>query len=657
MIAPTLASACWLGYEVITALAKNKWNFLLRFFCGVPIGIVYQAFYVLFLQFYIPWGTKQCIIVNLTFLIFSIFLHKYNSKFYPAFLIKKNVLDIISIGIGMIFIFIRLHMIYFQDGRYTRGAAYSDFSFHTQLASSFAIGCNVNRTSLLGFMTPMSAGSSLAYPILVNFYSAFLVSSCGVSLQMAFRWPTILIGISFVYIMHSLTLKFTSDSFAAALCLPLWAFSGGLGFLEIFDFGLSMPGPKYINYIHEWTLRKNVFWFQSLTHIFHPQRCATYSIPLCYIEILSLLYGIKMFEWEFFVIAAIAVGITPQTQVHAYVSCAIFSISLAITTFPFNKPFRVMVRAVICWALFGICANLIAFPLVFPYFDRTEQKEFFNVKPIWKNREYASPPFAFFKVWWNALGPFFVISIFTGFATANINQIRIYLASLAVFFIGQVVMFQPWELDNCKILQDGWIPIAIGFVSQFFSKLFTQTKSNFIKVSLYLLFISCIASGFINIVTYEGYKATVCSFTDEQSGKWISENTPVNGVFYQSKEQVMAPSASYAGRSLFFGYVGWMTSHGLLNNSRLNAIFSFERGEDPEINEKFNVKYIVVTDGESTSENLDKYENKTYYERIMDIGEYKLFRFIDNDKYKPKGDKEHTKKRKHKKKLYSFSIN
>lgn len=685
MIVPTLASACWSGYEVITALVGNRWNFLLRLFSGVPFGLMFQSLFVLILQYYVPWGFKQAVIVILTFSIISYILHKYNQRYiHPLLKIRMKVYEIISLLVYMIFIFYRLSLINFNQGRYTRGAAYSDFSFHTELVSSFSIGCNVNRTSLLDFLTPMSSGTKLSYPVLVNFYTAFLYSSCDVSFPIAFRWPTLLNGISFVYIIFSLTKLYTSDSIASLISIPLWAFSGGLGFLEVFDYGLTPPGQN-VNYIHDFSNNSHAFWFQSLTHIFHPQRCATFALPLCYITISSLICGIEKFEWRFFVLAALTVAITPQTQVHAYVSLAIFSISLAFFTFPFPIKIEVIdisrfqisfkfecktaiFKAIFCWTVFGVLANLIAFPLCFSFFERTvSNQEFLTFKPIWKDQKYVKPPHAFLKLWWKSLGPFGLISLIFGFSTATFSQIRIYMASLTVFLIGSTVMFQPWELDNCKIFQDGWMPIAIGFVSQYFTRILYRSNSMIINLFVLILLCSSMASGILSLITYEGYDAPIYSISDEQAGKWIAENTPIDGVFYQSLNEVMAPAASYAGRSLLFGYAGWMSSHGLLNYTIMNSLKKISLADNPKLNKDFNFSYLMKNKGELikdssflNSMNNDQIiatiENASFYQKVMEFDNYYLFKFIDGSENDPKYDLKKKNRPKKKKNLYTFHL-
>lgn len=639
---PAIASGCWAGYELVTFIMQNRWNFLLRLFSGIPIGLLYQSFFVFIVQYFINWSFSQGMLVISCCSGFAFVLHVMNLKFKPSYKIIIKPIDIMFVIIYSVFIVYRLHLVYFELGEFTRGSCYSDFSFHLELITSFAFGCNRERTSLLDFDSIFSAGDRLAYPVLPNFHASFLLASCGASIPDSMKWTAYLIGVSLVYLMYSLTLTFTKSSLATILAFPLWAFSGGLGFLELFD------GPDEThtsNYIHQFRTFP-VFWFQSMTHIYHPQRSATYAIPICYMAILALLHGVKKFDWRFFVMAAIAVGITPQTQVHAYAALAAFSIALALLTLPYKGKKKDIIRAITCWAIFGILANLIAFPLCYPYFIRTSQSEgFIELKPIWKDKNYTTSKFAFYDIWWKALGVFGMISLIFGFATASLYQIRIYCAALAVFLMSSAIMFQPWELDNCKLFQDGWMPLSLGFVSQFFAYLLIKSSSIFIDVIVVILYTICIMSGVINMATYEGYRGTLYGIYEKDSGRWISENTPKYSVF-QSERHVVIPSSVYAGRSLYVGYPGWLSSHGLYNHTKMEISEKMINGVETINFQRHNVSYILRV---GSINSLPKYDELPEFELLMSIGPYHLWKYInDSSKVELKIDEKQIKSKKSK---------
>jgi hypothetical protein len=430
--------------------------------------------------------------------------------------------------------------------------------------------------------------------------------------------------ICFAFLVYSLAMKFTGgDSVAASLSLPLWAFSGGLGFLEGFDFGFSGPiGTS--NFIHDFHNGKSAFWFQSIAHIYHPQRSATFAMPLCWIVIHALITGVEQFEWRLFALAAIVTGITPQTQVHAFAALAIFALTLAVLTFPLRGRW---IRAIGCWGLFGILANLIALPLSVPFLDRSMSGAgFFAIKPVWRNPTFVKTKgWPFFEVWWRSLGVFGAISLVFGYAVADAAQIWIYGAAMAVFWTTAVVMFQPWELDNCKIFQDGWMPLACPFVAQFFSRIWKRSRSKLVNIALVLLFFSAIASGCLNLWRYEGYSGYLYDTDDRDTGFWAAENTPIEAIFQSVNNEVMIPPAVYAGRRLFVGYMGWIYSHGLRNASREYLTGQFELGDLPREVKKHDVTYAVKLKVK-TPPKFEPLENKPWWVAVMKVGQYEIWR-------------------------------
>jgi hypothetical protein len=620
MLAVTLAGASWFGYELTTFFTHKRWHFLLRVFAGYPIGLIYQSFAALILQYYIPWGHTHLFAVLLTLGIPSIFLYIVNSRARVRNFISLRMIDLLILSLSAAFVVFRLHLVYFEKGEQTRGACYSDFSFHLGLISSLALGCNVNRSSLFHFETVISAGSPLAYPIFVNFHSAFLLADCDVSFPNAMRWSAFLVGICCVFLIHALAMRFTNeDSWAAALSLPLWGFTGGLGFLETFDYGVKRINA-HLNYIHDFNNNKKAYWLQSLTHIFHPQRSATFALPLCYTAINALLCGVEKFQWNFFLFAGLIVAVTPQTQVHAFVALACFSIALAAVTFPFDARWKTAVR---CWTVFGVAANAIALPLWLPFVGRASKSNFLSFRPIWENRIYT-PNGSFFGLWWKSLGVFGLISLVFGYAVADAKQIRLYLAAMAVFFIASTVMFQPWDLDNCKVFQDGWLPLAVPFVGQYFSRIWRRSPHFVIHLFLILLFCSALGSGILNLILYEGYGSHIRHASRVLSGMWVAENTPVHSIFHSTTGEVMIPSACYAGRPLFQGYLGWTDSHGLTNASRNELVRSFDIGDLPGVAQAEGVLYNMKIS--PSADILAQFADKSWYEPVMSYEAYWIWK-------------------------------
>ena len=105
-------------------------------------------------------------------------------------------------------------------------------------------------------------------------------------------------------------------------------------------------------------------------------------------------------------------------------------------------------------------------------------------------------------------------------------------------------------------------------------------------------------------------------YTEEQIkyGEWISENTLINSTFltFSSTEQ---PVASIAGRNIFMGYDGWITSHGLEYSNRV--FLKDKLFKSPYLIkdfENYNINYVNEDFGNSTF-NAEDYN---YWEIIFE---------------------------------------
>ena len=616
MLAVTIASAIWSGYEVITIIVKNRLDYLTRLMGGIPLGILYQSLLVFILQLYIPWSLKLNLLINVISLTIAISCHLISNKlFRPSYTIKMTILDLCTLSISTLWVLYRLQVVLMTDG-ITAGCCFSDYSFHYNIISSCAIGLNQKRKSLFDLTFPISVADKLVYPMLPNFYASFLIATTNSGFLESFRYPTFFVAISWVFLLHKLALTFTGSSLASALALPLWAFSGGIGWLQAIDDGL-VNYYSDVNYIHQWKNLKNVFWFQSMTHIFNPQRSATFVLPLCALTMICLIKGVKKYDISYFVLAALPVGIMPQTQVHAYVSMAIFSISLCLITYDENikkKWFK-------AWFVFAVLANVIAIPLGLPYLGRTKNNSnFFNFSPVWKDEHYHSKgPLG---IYWKSLGVTGLIALVFGFATADPFQLKIYFSCLVEWLIASTIMFQPWELDNTKLLHDCWFPIAVAFVGQYFEFLFTQFKNKpFIIIIAAILYVSAMMSGIFNIKITEWYKIGLFIDDLKDAGLWAAENMPVTSVthFYN---HVCCPISLFGGRPLFHGYMGWTQSHGVINTTKLRMFSELDQPTNPSIYINNNITYYLMNNDSKTIHEAN------FIEPVMECGEFKLLRIL-----------------------------
>lgn len=620
------------GYEIVTFFVKNELDCLTRICFGMPLGVIYQSFFAMFVQLYVKFGLLNYICVTFPQILIVLLFKKINTKCLTR--IDLLFIDKCILYTSWIFILYRQYLIYFEDGIYTRGAPFSDFYFHFQYISSFAFGCNRDRKSFFDIKTLIFNGARLAYPTFPNFHASFLIASCDCSLQNSVRWTAFLMGFSFVFLLHKFSLIFTNNHFSAMLAIPLWIFSGGLGFTTFFEIKESN------NYIHNLGGHLRAFWFQSMSHIFQPQRSATFSLPLCLVSLITLVEGSVNLKPSFFILAAITVGILPQVQVHAYVSLAIFCIPFATINF-LTTPRKV--DSLKCWIIFALLSNVIAFPLLTPYLDRTASNDgFLQYRPVWNISNYRGNHLVFFSLWYRALGCFGLISILFGFVFINSFQMKIYGSSLLGFLIFSSIMFQPWELDNTKFFHSCWFLIACPLVAQYFSNLLIS-KSLLISHISFILYISCLISGFLCFMRTEKHRVAFYDKNIQQFGEWGSENLPLYSLNQMSRH-VINPLSSFSGRSTFLGYIGWVHSHGLFDEGRVKEVTKIEKGEGGKYQLDKNVTYVIKFLYNSTE--LAKFNNISFWELIYEDEKFLLYKFFESNFYSMnKSDPNRTKRK------------
>ena len=118
---------------------------------------------------------------------------------------------------------------------------YGDLPFHMGVAAGFAYGDNFPP------MHPELAGVALTYPFLSDVLSAMLVRSAD-SWRQAFFWPTFVLGLCVLPALTRFGEAVTGSRPLGRVAAALTLFSGGLGFLRLFEPGgfeaWSVPDPE-----------------------------------------------------------------------------------------------------------------------------------------------------------------------------------------------------------------------------------------------------------------------------------------------------------------------------------------------------------------------------------------------------------------------------
>jgi hypothetical protein len=142
---------------------------------------------------------------------------------------------------------------------------------------------------------------------------------------------------------------------------------------------------------------------------------------------------------------------------------------------------------------------------------------------------------------------------------------------------------------------------------------------------LVILFAASIASGGLNILKYEAGAGFLYRWDDRDTGQWVAENTPPKGIFEATNSEVMIPPAVYAGRPLFVGYLGWISSHGLVNATRERLTYNLELGAVPWSAREHNVDYLMKLKMDPKVR-FCPVDEQPWWNPVMRIGQYEIWR-------------------------------
>jgi hypothetical protein len=540
-------ASLWFGMELVTFLGLNRFDILQRFFAGVPIGF-FTLGWVLFLTSGATRLSASHSLYTFSFFSLSIFaLRRLNRRSKLSYKVRLSYVQIATFLFGGGFFVYLMHRAMLYDGVETKGAGYGDLPFHLNIVSSFATGCNNVRRSIFDVQSAFFSRERLAYPFMTNFLTGALIATGRATLRAALFFPSTLMILSLLVGLYSLSFEFSQSHIASAISVVLFANLGGLGFLRLLN-----PKHGYGDWVHDWGREQHEYWFHPLMHILVPQRASLWSLPLCCWTLLTLVHAAHAKDWRLFALAGVLTGFTPLVQIHSYVALAQWSICFWLVGAR---------RQIAGWAVFAVVANVMALPQFVPYLGRltTARDQFVRLNPIWRTPERAKMRWPATTLWWRGLGVFWAMSLL-GIALLGKRQLAIYVPSLVVYVVANCIRYQPWELDNTKVFYAAWIPVALPVVANYLVALGRCRPLG--TLAALALGVCCCASSFIHTVDCFRSTSKIFEHKDAQFGLWVAENTDTKAIFLTSQWH-SHPAATVAGRQLFMGYGGWVSSHGL----------------------------------------------------------------------------------------------
>jgi hypothetical protein len=400
--------------------------------------------------------------------------------------------------------------------------------------------------------------------------------------------PSFVAGFSLFVVLARLVHEFAADPSACCYAPVLFLLSGGLGFVHYFD--PTVRSNILVDFVHNWGNDHYEYWFQSVVHILMPQRASLFSMPLAWAVLLMLAVSAPDLPW--FCAIGVLVALLPQVQPHSIVATAQYGAVHALLTFPFwrNAWFETVKR----YLALALIATVLGAWQLQPFFSRlgvkTDQGSFVRICRLWLADNHYKRNF--FTLWGNGLGLFFVLAIFVAPVVLTRRQQTLYAPALAVFLLANFVIYQPWSLDNTKIFNAGWIPLALAAVAHVIAKIRRWHALPALVVGAL-----CVAAG--SIAVWRTIAHPFPLWQDLRSVRSIAEfarRTPPKSVWITDSDHTH-PIVVMAGKQTLAGYPGWLVSHGLVDTPRISAIQALAANpEDVKWADMWGVGYVCVVE-------------------------------------------------------------
>ena len=501
-----------------------------------------------------------------------------------------------------------------------------DLPYHVQISASFAYGQNFPPQN------PVFAGSGFSYHYIADFLAATFVAA-GVTLLQGMLVVNVALIASLLVLVHRWARDLTGNALAARLAPLLLAFSGGLGWLNLFDHArtagrgvidsFATTGDRY-------TIEPDgLYRFgNAITTLLIPQRGLLLGMGLAVI-VFTLIWR-QLDEpvpeggarWRLLwggprmLVAGVLTGILPIVHAHTFavVLGSAFLLGLVFTQWREGRW-----RA---WTVYVISAMALAVPIL-AWTARGSQASlsaFFGIELFWDHG--SADPIRFWLTNTGAFIPLLGFGLAWQWHPPMPRKLLIYSLPFLVWFIApNVFRLAPWLWDNIKVLVYWWLG-SIPVVALVLARLWAERPA--LKIGAVALAVVLMAAGALDVAravvgpSYQEFDRDGVGFA-----QMILEKTPPTAVILTTP--TYNTPVFLTGRRAFMGYAGFLWANGLPYTEReqdLRAIYA--GGPDAEDKLRRNgISYIVL----GPQERREVAPNEAFLARfpiVAELGEYRL---------------------------------
>ena len=557
---------------IISFILSIRLSMLERAFLSFVIGNAISVWITFLVTCILGALSTISIIISIIIIIIGVIIAAYLRNRSITFTFDDKYTLIFVAGIILYLAFMNLYGVLRPDNAgnlYALHTVWADYPFHTSVITSFVYEPHFRFPPPY----PQLLHTDMHYPFLMDFYSAILMKG-GLDLRCSIIIPNILFQASLFGLFYYLTYRLTGLKMAGMIGSVIFIFAG-------FPPGLQSGGLHFLNPMYA---------------VLMPQRTAMFGLAISF-AVYNLLFE-SLFgaggRSELF-IAGMLTGMMPYIHAHSFMATAfvaLFLVPLLLRGYNRGTPKKLII----------IFVPLIA--LALPQISSIRAgvtENFFNFYPGWTDENkniitalnWSSIPRVIYSAaettilllsFWAKNAGALIILLCLGFVKAKKEAKLFFLPFLALFFITNLVKYQPWYFDNYKVFIH-WLavsaaiaPLSISWVvDELRTRARIRTRVRYVHLatlSVCVLLIACTLFGVITHVGMMKYDYRVWSACDREIADWVRDNTASDGLFLTGSAH-NHPITALAGRQRVMGYEGWLWSHGL-NWTRIMKVKSDE---------------------------------------------------------------------------------
>ncbi len=584
-------------------------------FISLFLGQIFFVSFVFVLSLLIGLSEIAVLVVLAVFACVDIFLYarkrqklKVNFNMEPG---EKVILFVLLLS-SLVFLFLlQRHMLpETANGLFTPHNTYGDIQYHLAIINSFFLGKNFPPQN------PIYAGVNLAYPFMIDFYTA-IFRTIGFNLQYSLIIPGLIFGECVFASLLLFAYRFCKSITATVIAFLIFIFNGGLGgYLMLKEsWGTPVSGELFTQSFRSVIEKYNFRFPNAVSSVFMAERPILVGMAAFLIVLLLLYVSFEKTKGgKEMVLAGLIIGLLPLWHTHALIALGIVLPFYVLSYWIYNKATFVKAVKFILPILYfsiplGILGMLWHLPQVFG-----GGLHFFSIKLGWVVGSEG-----LFNFWLTNLGVFIPL-LLVGYTLLDKKQKLFYLPIFVIFILGNIINFQPFNWDNYKIFL-AWYAVSSIVVSVLVTKLFELNlpgKSLAVAVTSFFV----ISGALLIIGDYQTFYG-LFSKEDIVLAKWEIDNTDPGDLVLTGPQHNQF--SILAGRQILMGYPGYLWTQGIDNRGREIDIKKMYKG-DVSLIKKYGVDYIVLGYIERESYNPDETFLNSTFPLVKQTQNFKIYK-------------------------------